>query len=148
MSLEELNQLKQQEEGRLQALSNHYAQLRQASAKLQASHRAVSELGPATEGKDVMVPLTESVYVPAKVKDSNKLLIDLGTGYFVEKSSKETQAYLDRKMRLVDINSDNVTTVLQGTRKNLEAISMSMQGKFLEIRARQEGRVHRAAEES
>ena len=148
LSLEELNQLKQQEEGRMQALTNHFAQLRQAAVKLQSSRRAVQELGPATEGKEVMVPLTESVYVPAKIKDHNKLLIELGTGYFAEKSSKETVAYLDRKTRLVDANSENVTTVLQGTRQNLESIQMAMQGKMLEIRARQEGRVVRTADES
>ena len=37
MSLEELNQMKQQEEGRLQALSNRYAQLRAVAARLNAS---------------------------------------------------------------------------------------------------------------
>lgn len=147
MSLEQLNQLKQQEEGRLQALMSHYSSLRQAAAKLQASQQAVHELGPATDGKDVMVPLTESVYVPGRVKDPNKLLVDLGTDFYVEKSSKETIAYLDRRMRLVEANSENVTTVIQGTRGNLEAITMAMQGKLLEIRARQEGARHRAAAE-
>jgi prefoldin alpha subunit len=147
MSLEQLNQLKQQEEGRLQQLTSHLAQLRHVAAKLLSSQRAVQELGPAAEGKDVMVPLTESVYVPGRIKDTNKLTIDLGTGYYVEKSSKDTLAYLDRKMRLVDVNSENVQSVIQGTRRNLEAIAMSMQGKMMEIRARQEGRQHRAAVE-
>jgi prefoldin alpha subunit len=145
LSLEELNQLKNAEESRLQSLTSHLAQLRQASVKIQASHRAVSEMGPAVDGKSIMVPLTESVYVPGRIKDPNKLLIELGTGYFAEKTSKETLAYLDRKSRLVNANSENVSTVIQGTRRNLEAIVTAMQGKMLEIRARQEGRVHQAA---
>lgn len=102
-------------------------------------------MGPSIDGKQIMVPLTESVYVPGKIKDPNKLLIELGTGYFAEKSSKETLAYLDRKSRLVSANSENVSTVIQGTRRNLEAIMTAMQGKMLEIRARQEGRAHQAA---
>lgn len=145
LSLEELNQLKNAEENRLQTLTSHLAQLRQASAKIQASQRAVSEIGPAVDGKPIMVPLTESVYVPGKIKDPNKLLIELGTGYFAEKTSKETLAYLDRKSRLVNANSENVSTVIQGTRRNLEALVTAMQGKMLEIRARQEGRAHQAA---
>jgi hypothetical protein len=40
---------------------------------------------------------------------------------------------------LVDANSENVTNVIQITRQNLESVSMAMQGKLLEIRARQEG---------
>ena len=69
MSLEELNQLKQQEEGRLQALTGRFGQLRAAAARLNASTMAISELSPASEDKDVMVPLTESVYVPGKIRD-------------------------------------------------------------------------------
>lgn len=148
MSLEELNQLKQQEEGRLQALTAHFSNLRQVHAKLTSGRTAVQELQGQTEGKEMMLPLTESVYVPGRVKDPSKLMVELGTGYYVEKSPKGTLAYLDRKMRLVGHNSDNIATVIQGTRKNLEAITMTMQGKMLEIRARQEGRAHQLAEES
>eukprot|EP00980_Cylindrotheca_fusiformis_P017138 scaffold5276_cov134-Cylindrotheca_fusiformis.AAC.5 len=145
MSLEELNQMRQQEESRLQALSGRYAQLRAAAARLNASQTAVSELSPASEGKEVMVPLTESVYVPGKIRDPNKLLVEIGTGFFVEKSSKDTSAFLDRKVKLCDANSDNVTKIIQVTQQNIESIQMTMQGKMLEIRARQEGQRHKAS---
>jgi prefoldin alpha subunit len=132
MSLEELNQMRQQEESRLQAFSGRYSQLRAA---------------PASEGKEVMVPLTESVYVPGKIRDPNKLLVEVGTGFFVEKSSKDTNAFLDRKLKLCDANSDNVTKYMQVTQQNIESIQVTMQGKMMEIRARQEGQRHKAAVE-
>ena len=138
-SLEELNQLKQQEESRLQALMGRFQQLRAAAARLSASVTAVSEITPASEGKEVMVPLTESVYVPGLIREPNKLLVEIGTGFYVEKSSKETTGFLDRKLKLVDANSDNITKAVAATRQNVESISMAMQGKMLEIRARQEG---------
>lgn len=147
MSLEQLNGAKQQEEQRLQALTQRYAQLRSAAARLNASQRAVNELTPSDEGKEVMVPLTESVYVPGYVREPNKLLVELGTGYFAEKSSKDTTSFLDRKIRLVDHNSENITKAIQITRQNLESISMTMQGKMLEIRARSEGQRYKAAGE-
>jgi prefoldin alpha subunit len=139
MSLEELNQLKQQEESRLQALMGRFQQLRAAAVRLSASVTAVSEITPASEGKEVMVPLTESVYVPGLIREPNKLLVEIGTGFYVEKSSKETTGFLDRKLKLVDANSDNITKAVAATRQNVESISMAMQGKMLEIRARQEG---------
>ena len=94
-----------------------------------------------------MVPLTESVYVPGKIRDPNKLLVEIGTGFFVEKSSKETTAFLDRKLKLCDSNSENVTKIIQVTQQNLESINVTMQGKMMEIRARQEGQRHQAAVE-
>lgn len=147
MSLEELNQMKQQEEGRLQALTNRYAQLRAVAARLSASQTAVGELSPASEGKDVMVPLTESVYVPGKIRDPNKFLVEIGTGFYVEKSNKDTTSFLDRKLKLVDANSENIAKAIQFTRQNLESVNMAMQGKMLEIRARQEGQRLKATAE-
>lgn len=145
MSLDQLNQVKQQEEGRLQALTSRYAELRAAAARLNASKDAVSELAPSTEGKDVMVPLTSSLYVPGKLTDPNSVLVEIGTGFFVEKSSKDTTAFLERKLRVVDANSENVTKAIQVTRRNLESVSIAAQGKLIEIRARQEGMKQRAS---
>jgi len=129
MSLDQLQQLQQREENRMQALTNRYAQLRSAAARLLSSAGAVQDLeeppkeqdssstdAPAAASddcatKDVFVPLTDSVYVPGKIRllqpDAKDLLVELGTGYFVEKSSKETLEYIDRKLKLVDDNSAN-----------------------------------------
>jgi len=147
MSLDELNQLKQQQENQLQALTSRYAQLRAAAARLSASDQAVLELGPSSEGKQVMVPLTSSLYVPGKIHEPNKLLVELGTGFYAEKSSKDCSAFLQRKLKLVDANSDNVTKAIQNCRQNTEAVAIAMQGKMLEIRARSEGRKIRSMHE-
>jgi prefoldin alpha subunit len=33
----------------------------------------------------MLIPLTSSLYVPGQVKDIEKVIIDVGTGYYVEK---------------------------------------------------------------
>jgi len=147
MSLEELHQLQQREENRLQMLTNQFAQLRQVAARIQASKRAVTDLEQATEATPVMVPLTESVYVPGKLQDPNQLLVELGTGYYCEKTTSETNDILDRKLKLVDSNSSTVSEAVGVTRQNLQTIQMTMQGKLLEIRAKQEGMRYKAVAE-
>jgi len=149
LSLEELNQLRNQEEQRLQALTNKYGMLRQAAARLNHSKKAVSELkkssSSSSEGEDreVMVPLTESVYVPGKMKDTNRLMLELGTGYFVERSNREALQFIERKQRIVDANSENIAAAVQASQQNMQALTSAMQGKMIEIRARQEGARHR-----
>lgn len=145
MSLDQLNQLKQQEENRLQALADRFSQLRTAGSRIAASTTAVQELESAPEGRQVLVPLTDSVYVPGKIATPDRLLVELGTGYFCEKSAADTVAFLQRKQTLVDANSQNITAAVQATRQNLDSVTTTMQGKLLEIRARQEGQRHRAA---
>jgi len=36
-------------------------------------------------GKSILVPLTSSLYVPGKLKNAGKVLVDVGTGYYIEK---------------------------------------------------------------
>lgn len=35
--------------------------------------------------KEILVPLTNSLYVPGKLKKTDTVIVDVGTGYFIEK---------------------------------------------------------------
>jgi len=100
------------------------------------------------DNKDIMIPLTESLYVPGKIKDPSRVMVELGTGFYVEKNVKQAQELLDRKIKLVDVNSENIMEAIAATRRNVESINDAMNGKMVEIRARQEGSKLRAAQES
>ena len=86
-----------------------------------------------------MIPLTESLYAPGKIVDPNKILVELGAGFFVEKSAKDAIKVLERKGKMVDANSENVLAAVEVTSRNVEAVRQAMQGKMLEIQARQQG---------
>jgi prefoldin alpha subunit len=161
LSLDQLNQLKQQEENRLQSITNRYAELRAAYASFASAKDALQQLQVAIpktlggassspEAKDdasaIMVPLTASLYVPGKIRDSDKYLVELGTGFYVEKTAQESQEFIERKLKLIDVNSNNIRLAIQQLRQNVDSITIAMQGKLIEIRARQEGqRAQRAA---
>jgi prefoldin alpha subunit len=49
-------------------------------------------------GTEILVPLTQSLYVPGRMADMNKVLIDVGTGYYVEKSLPKAKEYIDRRV--------------------------------------------------
>ena len=38
-------------------------------------------------GKDILVPLTTSLYVPGKLASTDTVLVDVGTGFYIEKVS-------------------------------------------------------------
>ena len=38
-------------------------------------------------GKPLLVPLTTSLYVPGKLADPEHVIVDIGTGFYVEKVS-------------------------------------------------------------
>jgi prefoldin alpha subunit len=149
MSLDQLNNIKQSESARMQNLSQRYAQLRAAEARLFASRHAVYDLethqtpnddssnssNGEQQGKEVLIPLTDSVFVPGRIRPSKMLLVELGTGYYADKSFAETINFLNRKLKLVESNTENIAKALEATKQNIDAVTTTMQGKMLEIRA-------------
>ena len=68
------------------------------------------------DGCDVLVPLTGSMYVPGKLSNPDKVVVDIGTGYYVEKNSKDAQDYFNRKGKYVTENMERVQAI--GMEKN------------------------------
>lgn len=147
MSIDQLNSVKQQQEARLEHFTAQYQQLRAVSARLSSARASLSSMpsnnGSSGDGREIMIPLTESLYAPGKIVDPNKVLVELGAGFFVEKSTKDAIKVLERKGKLVDANSDNVMAALEASSRNVQAVQQAMQGKILEIQARQQGMAYK-----
>ena len=51
-----------------------------------------------SDGKQVLVPLTGSMYVPGKLSDTEKVVVEIGTGYYVEKDIPAAREYFAGKV--------------------------------------------------
>ena len=80
----QLQQLGEQLEGELNTLSESFQSLQAAVTRFYQSGTALEALAEQAEGTPMMVPLTESLYAPGKLGSTDKVLLDIGTGYFVE----------------------------------------------------------------
>merc|ERR1712179_348531 len=85
---------------------------------------------PASEGKDGLVPLTGSMYVPGLLTQPEKVVVDIGTGYYVEKSSKNAQEYFNRKVKFVTENMERVQSIGNEKAKIRELVMDVMQDKL------------------
>ena len=133
LSLDQLNQLKSQHEQELNQLRERHSSLKQAEGRFRQSKDALAAISKDDEGKSMLVPLTQSLYVPGKLCDVDSLLVELGTGYYLEKKKDDADAMIDRKIKLVADNAENITTVVAQKTRNHEAIVMMMQHKMAQI---------------
>jgi hypothetical protein len=46
---------------------------------------ALQTLKPDNKDKEILLPLSESLYVPGKMANTERVLVDIGTGYYIEK---------------------------------------------------------------
>ncbi|KAL9189076.1 hypothetical protein ACHAXT_011566 [Thalassiosira profunda] len=145
LSLDQLNSMKQSQQGKLEQLTAQYQALRAVSAKLSSAQTSLSQIpqNGGGEGREIMIPLTGSLYAPGKIVDPDKVLVELGAGFFVEKSAKNALQVLDRKGKVVEANSENVLAAAEASSRNVQAIQQAMQGKMLEIQARQQGAAYK-----
>ena len=133
LSLDQLNQLKSQHEQELNQLRERHSSLKQAEGRFRQSKDALAAISKDDEGKSMLVLLTQSLYVPGKLCDVDSLLVELGTGYYLEKKKDDADAMIDRKIKLVADNAENITTVVAQKTRNHEAIVMMMQHKMAQI---------------
>ena len=84
--------------------------------RFQESGESLSRMKSDRDGCDVLVPLTGSMYVPGKLSNPDKVVVDIGTGYYVEKNSKDAQDYFNRKVKYVTENMERVQAI--GMEKN------------------------------
>ena len=105
----------------LQEISSNWRTLKEAESRYVATKNGLTTIA-ANDGAEIMVPLTPSLYVPGTIADTEKVLVDIGTGYFVEKNVADAQALIDRKIGMIVGNADNLQAVARQKQKNLEII--------------------------
>ena len=98
LSLEQLNALKQQHEEEIQELSAQLEQLHGAKARFVNALAAIDEVSKSKNGDSLLVPLNSSLYVPGKIVEPEKVIVELGTGYFCEKTAPAAKDLLNRKV--------------------------------------------------
>mmetsp|Transcript_26283 Transcript_26283/g.80879 ORF Transcript_26283/g.80879 Transcript_26283/m.80879 type:complete len:159 (+) Transcript_26283:208-684(+) len=133
MSLEQLNQYKGQFEQEIKSLHARHSDLKQAEGRFRQSKDALAAVSPDDEGRRMLVPLTQSLYVPGKLCDVDKMLVELGTGYYLEKTQDGASEMLDRKITLVTKKADDIDTVVAQKQQNYEAIVQMMNMKMGQI---------------
>jgi prefoldin alpha subunit len=103
--------------------------------KLSNSKSALKRLSDTPEGTPMLVPITSSLFVPGETAPLDSVLVDVGTGYWIEKSVDDAAAFLQRKMALIEQQANNVQNAAQFKQRNLQQTVDVMNRKVMEMRA-------------
>ncbi|KAL1916208.1 uncharacterized protein VTP21DRAFT_5825 [Calcarisporiella thermophila] len=130
LPLPQLQQIKTQLEEELSHLTNSYAQLRSAQAKFVDCGESVKMLSQSDAERPILVPLTSSLYVPGAIADVEKVIVDIGTGYFVEKQTKDAVEFYKNKVEFLRGNLEKLQQVINTKQSNLRVVVGVMQDKI------------------
>jgi len=130
LNLMQLTQFKQGLDTDLQFYQESLQNLKLAQSKFQESGDSLTKMNPESDGKDVLVPLTGSMYVPGQLSNPGKVIVDIGTGYYVEKESSKAADYFNRKVKYVTENMERVQAIGNEKAKIRELVMDVMQEKL------------------
>lgn len=122
---EQLSMVKQQFDQELQHFTQSLQALNVARNKFKECKddiEAISKLED--QDHELLVPLSASLYVKGKVKDNKKYMVDVGTGYYVEKTDKDAIEFYEKK--IAKLNKESVQ--IQNIIKEKSQSSMAIEG--------------------
>ncbi|KAF8479848.1 Prefoldin [Gautieria morchelliformis] len=130
LDLPQLADVKRQLDEELSHLTNSFAQLKQAQAKFKACVENVREVRPDNTDKTILVPLTNSLYVPGKLSNPDHVIVDVGTGYFVQKTRAQALTHYQNKVDYVRGNLETLQNTIEKKQDNLNYLINVMQSKM------------------
>ncbi|KAG0227298.1 subunit of tubulin prefoldin [Actinomortierella wolfii] len=122
LEVPQLVDVKKQLEEELQHLTSSFAQLKQAQNRFVDCMESCKSITSANQDKTILVPLTSSLYVPGKLADVEKVIVDVGTGYYVEKSREDAIKFYDTKIKFLKENLDKIQATVAQKQGNLRSV--------------------------
>ncbi|KAK2889348.1 hypothetical protein QQF64_028501 [Cirrhinus molitorella] len=137
LSLPQLESLKTQLDQETEFLSSSIGQLKVVQTKYVEAKDSLNVLNKNNEGKELLVPLTSSMYVPGKLNDVDHVLVDVGTGYFVEKNVEDGKEFFKRKIDFLTKQIEKIQPALQEKHAMKQAVVEVMNMKLQQLHSQQ-----------
>ena len=84
LSLPELQELHSQLSAEVENFTNTMVTLQQTASRFAVAGQSVEALKDRKQGQPVLLPMTESLYVSGTLESVDTVLLEIGTGYYIE----------------------------------------------------------------
>ena len=122
LSLEQLGYIGKQIEGEISSYTSYLTTLKVAYNKFVDNKEYVREL-VSCKDKEILVPITSSLYVPGKSSDISNVMVEIGTNYFVETKIEKADKFCERKMGIIKENMEKIEEVVRTKTNHMNVIN-------------------------
>ncbi|KAG5981936.1 hypothetical protein E4U43_006513 [Claviceps pusilla] len=135
---QQLAQVKKQLDEELEHLTSSYAQLHGAQNKFRECQRCVeARINSDASSNSVLVPLTNSLYVKGEISNGETVLVDVGTGFLIEKKLKAARDFYNDKSTALGNNLKELEAIVQRKQANVRAVEEVLRQKIMAAQAAQ-----------
>ena len=122
--------LRRQLREELQRLTLLCLQVRNDTWKCHSSRMSLDCLA---EGRAILVPLTRSLHVWGRMVETNRVIVGIGTGYYLSQTCEQARLVIDRKQASLQLLLHLTTSLLTQRQLALEALQtpLTHNGSFV-----------------
>ena len=122
LTLEQLSYVGKQLEQEINSYSSYYTSLRVVYNKFLDNKDYLKDL-ISYQDKEILVPMTSSLYIPGKCSDVKKITIEVGGNFFVETNVEKASKFCDRKLETVQKSMDKIDEIIKLKSNQLNAVN-------------------------
>ncbi|KAJ1830912.1 subunit of tubulin prefoldin [Coemansia sp. RSA 2711] len=137
LPLAQLQNIKGQLEAEISELTAAFSQMKQAQAAFRECKGCIEAMTPENQHKTVLIPLSNSLYVPGTLANIDSVVVDVGTGYYVEKSTADAKTYYDGKIDYVQDNAKKIQETVEQKQTSYRGLLEIMQHKITQQQKQQ-----------
>ena len=120
LTIPQLQQQKEILEQEVSYLTDTVARLKAAQQAYDLSAKALAAYGPEAEDREILIPLANSVYIPGKAKNVKRVMLNIGTGYYVDVRTEVAKNHCAEKAGMLANNITRFAKNLAEKRSHLE----------------------------
>ena len=133
LSIEQLNYVGKQIEQEISNYSSYYSSLRIAYNKFLDNKEYINDL-KTYQDKEILVPMTSSLYIPGKCCDVKRVTVEIGANFFVETTIDKADKFCDRKLESFKKNMDKIDDIIKNKNEQMNAVNQHLIEKQLKAK--------------
>ena len=94
-------------------LQDSLSRLKMVQQSFVTTENTLESLKSYKDNETMLVPLTSSLYVPGKLITSKRVTIDVGTGYYVNRSTDDAKKHFEKKVQFLTKQLEKLQPILQ-----------------------------------
>ncbi|EDO05678.1 putative prefoldin alpha subunit [Babesia bovis T2Bo] len=132
LSIQELNMIILRLEEEINQMQNLVNVLTVALERLHESKACLKDFS--SQSCEIQVPLTSLVYVPGKIANPGKVLVSVGTGYFIEMTLDKAGEFYERKIEVVEEQLRKLHSICSAKNKQITQTYSVLDHKLSQLR--------------
>ncbi len=128
LNIEQLTTVGKQVEQEINSYSSYYTSLKVALAKFYDNKDYVKDMANCKE-KEILVPITSSLYIPGKCNDIKSVMLEVGANYFVNTNIEKAGSFCDRKIKIIKESMDKIDGIIKTKNDQLTVINHNIISK-------------------